>query len=132
MMNLKKSVSGLFLFLTILSFNSCSENRSIDHNFSHHVYFWLNNPDDPSDREAFEEGIASLLEIEEIKSWHFGVPAETAEREVVDGSYTYSYLVFFENAAAQDVYQDHPIHLRFVEDYGHLWQKVVVYDSVLK
>ena len=32
--------------------------------------------------------------------------------------------------AAQDAYQIDPIHLAFVENYKHLWTKVVVYDSV--
>jgi len=30
----------------------------------------------------------------------------------------------------EEVYQKHPIHLKFVEDYSHLWEKVIVYDSV--
>jgi hypothetical protein len=28
----------------------------------------------------------------------------------------------------QDEYQDHPLHLEFVEKSKHLWTKVVVYD----
>jgi hypothetical protein len=128
-----KSIFTLIILLIVLSLNSCQENRSIDLNFSHQVYFWLNNPNDPADREAFENGIARLLEIPEIKAYHFGVPAPgTMGRDVVDGSYTYSYLIFFENAEAQDIYQDHSLHHEFIDDCSHLWNRVIVYDSVLK
>ncbi len=36
----------------------------------------------------------------------------------------------FDDAAGQQTYQDHPLHLRFVAECGHLWQRVVVYDSI--
>ncbi|MCA1758894.1 MAG: Dabb family protein [Bacteroidales bacterium] len=28
------------------------------------------------------------------------------------------------------MYQVHPLHVKFVEENSHLWDKVVVYDSV--
>jgi hypothetical protein len=133
MMNFKKYLFSLILLVMVFGANSCRESRSINHGFCHHVFFWLENPDSPADREAFEKGIADVLNIPEIKSYHFGIPAAgTAGRDVVDGSYTYSYLIFFDNADAQDVYQDHPLHHKFIEDCNHLWERVVVYDSVLK
>lgn len=129
-MKIRTAISGFCLSLIVLAFYSCRENRNIEHDFCHHVYFWLNNPDDADDREAFEKGVAELLRISEIKSYHLGVPAATGYRDVVDGTYTYSYLVFFDDENGHDIYQDHPIHKRFVEDCRHLWSKVVVYDSV--
>jgi hypothetical protein len=39
-------------------------------------------------------------------------------------------LVLFKDKADQDAYQVDPIHLKFVEQYAHLWSRVVVYDSV--
>ncbi|MGF1584780.1 MAG: Dabb family protein [Bacteroidales bacterium] len=132
-MNPAKTLLTLFIVAIMFSLTSCQENRSIDLNFCHHVYFWLNNPDNPADRETFENGIAELLEIPEIKSYHFGIPAPgTVDREVVDGSYTYSYLIFFDSPEAQDIYQDHPLHHKFIDNCSHLWDRVVVYDSVLK
>lgn len=127
---MKKLLYILCLALTAVSISSCRENSEIQQPFCHHVFFWLNNPDDPADRQAFESAIADLLEIPEIKSWHLGLPvAETAGRGVVDGSYTYSYMVFFDDLEGHDIYQDHPIHVRFVEENSHLWNRVVVYDS---
>ncbi len=39
-------------------------------------------------------------------------------------------MAFFKNKEDQDIYQTHPIHLKFIEDCQHLWQKVVVYDAM--
>ena len=35
-----------------------------------------------------------------------------------------------DNLEEEEVYQSHPIHLKFIEDYSYLWSKVNVYDSV--
>ncbi len=61
---------------------------------------------------------------------HIGIPAATEERGVVDNSYTYSYMVMFDSLDDQNIYQKHPVHLKFIEENSHLWNKVVVYDSV--
>lgn len=129
----KKFIYGVILCSAALILNSCQESREIKYDFCHHVYFWLNNPDDKADREAFEKGVEELLNIPEIKLFHIGVPvAETAGREVVDDTYTYSYMVFFNDPDGHDIYQDHPLHLKFIEECQHLWNRVLVYDSVVK
>jgi hypothetical protein len=125
----------VFLFLAVAFITSCqsdASNKSVDEAFAHHVYFWLENPDDPDDRAEFEKGVRELLEVPVIQSYHFGTPAATTDRDVVEGSYTYSYLVFFEDRESHDVYQEHPIHQQFIKDYQHLWKKVVVYDAVME
>jgi len=97
--------------------------------FVHHVYFWLKNPGNPSDRKALQEGLIRLSAVKTIRSFHIGKPA-TTNREVIDTSYALSWLALFENKEDQDSYQSDPIHLKFVEDCSHLWEKVIVYDSV--
>jgi len=99
---------------------------------THTVFFWLNNPDSEEDRDALVEGIKTLREIETVRGLHVGVPASTEERDVVDNSYQVSELLLFDDVEGQDAYQVHPIHERFVENYSHLWSKVVVYDSVAR
>lgn len=134
-MNLKKLYSVFVLVMVVAIFASCQDNpsgKSSDQAFAHHVFFWLNNPDDPDERAEFEKGVRELLEVPLIQSYHFGTPAATTQRDVVEGSYTYSYLVFFENKESHDAYQEHPIHQKFIEDYQHLWKKVVVYDAVME
>lgn len=97
--------------------------------FIHHVYFWLNNTGNVSDKTALINGLQRLSEISTIRNFHIGQPAST-HRPVIDTSYAVSWLVIFDNAADQDSYQTDPIHLHFIKDCAHLWSKVVVYDSV--
>lgn len=97
--------------------------------FVHHVYFWLKNPGSEADKAQLVDGLKKLSAVETIDSFHIGQPADT-NREVIDRSYAVSWLLLFKNKADQDVYQVHPLHLKFIEECSHLWQKVVVYDSV--
>jgi Stress responsive A/B Barrel Domain len=96
----------------------------------HHVFFWLKNPDSKDDLTKLLEGLRSLGKIETVRKLHIGVPADTERRDVVDATYSASELMLFDDTAAQKAYQDHPIHRKFVERYGHLWEKVIVYDSI--
>lgn len=97
--------------------------------FIHHVYFWLKNPTSTEDRQKLVEGLEKLSKVKTIKMFHVGKPADT-NREVIDSSYAISWMLIFEDKAAQESYQVDPIHLDFVKQCQHLWSKVVVYDSV--
>lgn len=109
--------------------HSVIENRS--GHIVHHVFFWLNNPDSEADKMQLMEGLESLRAIDEVKELWIGTPASTLEREVVDNSFDVSELMIFESTEAQDAYQVHPIHDAFVENYSHLWERVIVYDMVI-
>jgi hypothetical protein len=100
-----------------------------DKQISHHVFFWLKNPESEADLKKLIEGVRTLQKIETIREFHIGVPASTEKRPVVDSSFSVSELLFFDDLEGQEKYQEHPVHKKFVEDYSHLWQKVVVYDS---
>jgi hypothetical protein len=97
---------------------------------THHVFFWLKNRDSKEDLNKLLAGLKTLSKIETVKKLYIGVPASTEKRDVVDNSYSASELMFFDDVAGQDVYQVHPIHKKFVEDCSHLWEKVIVYDSI--
>jgi hypothetical protein len=96
----------------------------------HHVFFWLKNPSSQEDLARLLTGLKTLGQIETVRGTHFGVPASTEKRDVVDNSYSASEILFFDDTAGQKVYQDHPIHKKFVEDCSHLWERVVVYDAI--
>jgi hypothetical protein len=96
----------------------------------HHVFFWLKNPTSKEDQAKLIEGVKTLIKIETIGQLHVGVPADTEKRPVVDSSYAVSELIFFDDLAGQKTYQDHPVHKKFIADYGHLWEKVIVYDAM--
>ncbi len=96
--------------------------------FVHHVYFWLKEPENTGHKKKLVEGLKTLTAIRELRLWHIGYPADT-NREVIDRSYSISWLIIFETRSDQNLYQDHPVHLKFVENYSSLWDRVVVYDS---
>lgn len=98
--------------------------------FMHVVFFWLKDPEDQSARDSFVRELKTLTKnIDVIITKHIGTPADTS-RGVIDTSYTYSLILTFSNKEDQDIYQEHPVHLKFIENAGNLWEKVVVYDSL--
>lgn len=95
---------------------------------AHHVLFWLKTDTTEEQKIAFKKGLQSLENIEVIKTIHIGTPAPI-ERAVVDVTYTFSLVLFFEDLAAHDVYQVHEIHKAFLDEFRGLFEKVIIYDA---
>lgn len=95
---------------------------------AHHVLFWLKADTTEEQKTAFLGGLKSLEKIEVVQNFHVGTPAPI-ERAVVDTSYTFSLLLFFQDLAAHDVYQVHPIHKAFLDEFRELFEKVIIYDA---
>ncbi len=108
---------------------SAKPSRELKKRFIHHVYFWLKNPGNAADKAKLIEGLRKLSTVKTIQQFSIGQPADT-RREVIESSYALSWFTFFKNGKDQASYQVDPIHLKFVEDYSHLWAKVIVYDTV--
>ena len=99
--------------------------------FIHTVFFWMKEEVTEEQKADFvKNGMGKLKECPQLYRVFYGPPAGTP-REVVDNSYDFAWICHFKSAADQDAYQTEPIHLKFVEDYNHLWEKVQVYDNVL-
>lgn len=96
---------------------------------SHHALFWLKADTTEDQKAAFKKGLESLDKIESIVNFHLGTPAPI-ERAVVDVTYTFSLVVFFEDLAGHDVYQGHALHLAFLDEFRVMFEKVVIYDSL--
>ncbi len=97
--------------------------------FVHIVNFWLKSDLTKEQILNFEKGLKSLKDIESITYFNIGTPANT-HRPVIDRSYSYCLLTVFADETGHDVYQNHPIHLSFVENCKQYWEKVVVFDNV--
>ena len=123
-----ESTSMAALSGTII-FAANQQSKEMKNIFVHHVYFWLKNEGNEADLKKLVEGLKKLSAVKTIKQFHIGKPAATS-REVIDGSYAVSWLLFFDTKEDQDSYQTDPIHLKFVEECSMLWKKVIVYDSV--
>ena len=129
---LKKSIAVMgFLSLPLFAKKSKASEMKItlNNSFLHHVYFWLKEPDNADSCNRFEQGLQLLVSIPEIKMYHIGKAVES-DREVVDDSFSYSYLAVFDNKEDQNAYQVHPTHLKFIKEYGDLWEQVRVYDAL--
>ena len=130
---MKFILKSSLILLFIMSFSEIQaqdQNTEFNHNFSHVVYFWLKNPDSDQDRKAFLTSLKNFMSKSEYAQTKFiGEPAGTP-RDVVDGSFTYSLILSFPSKEVQDKYQAEPAHVKFVEESQHLWEKVIVYDSV--
>ncbi|MBL7738234.1 MAG: Dabb family protein [Chitinophagaceae bacterium] len=113
---------------TILLAADPSTEKEMKNVFVHHVYFWLKNADSKEELAKLVAGLKKLSAVTTIKQFHIGKPAGTS-REVIDSSYSVSWLTLFASKADQDSYQSDPIHLKFIEECSSLWKKVVVYDS---
>ena len=95
---------------------------------AHHVLFWLKAEITEVEKAAFLTALQSLEKIEVVKNLHIGTPAAIS-RAVVDDSYTFSLLVFFEDLAAHDSYQVHAIHQSFLDTFKVHFEKVIIYDA---
>jgi len=119
----------LFSLISLLA-PPASSAAEFDPAFTHVVYFWLKNPESAEDRKKFEEATRTFMkESKYAKTRFIGKPPK-ATRDVVDDSFTYSLILTFESAEAQDAYQSEPAHTQFVETCKDLWEKVIVYDAV--
>jgi hypothetical protein len=130
---MKYIIKASLIFFVVMNFpkvQAQEQKAEFDHNFSHVVYFWLKNPNTTQDREAFLTSLKKFMSNSEYAKTKFiGQPAGTP-RDVVDGSFTYSLILSFPSKEIQDKYQQEPAHEKFVEESQHLWERVVVYDSV--
>lgn len=95
---------------------------------AHHVLFWLKADTTEEQKTAFRTGLDSLDKVETVKSLYVGTPAPIS-RAVVDTTYTFSLVIVFEDLAGHDVYQVHPLHKAFLEQFRELFEKVIIYDA---
>ncbi|MBV7528765.1 Dabb family protein [Chitinophaga sp. sic0106] len=102
--------------------------KANDKKFVHVVNFYLKPGLSAEDVRKFEVGVSSLGTIDEIQVFNVGSPAST-DRPVIDKSYSYCLLCVFKHQEDHDIYQSHPIHLNFIDNCKHLWEKVVIFDS---
>jgi len=105
------------------------ENKEV---IAHYVLFWLNDGLSEQEITDFAGFFEELKAIPTIKSLHYGRAASTHDRDVVDNSFTYNLLVYFDTMEDINTYETHPIHLAAIEKYSKFWNKVAVHDSWLK
>lgn len=94
---------------------------------THAVIFWVEGDEDVK-REKLLKGTAMLATIPGALEFRSG-SAVPSPRPVVDDSFAVAISMTFKDQAAADLYQDHPLHHEFVEQYVKpLVSRLVVYD----
>tara|TARA_B100001996_G_scaffold213786_1_gene164192 strand:- start:2352 stop:2684 length:333 start_codon:yes stop_codon:yes gene_type:complete len=97
--------------------------------FFHVVFFWLKNSKNEKDRLKLEIELKNFIQANnQVRSSHIGAPANT-KRTVVDNSYDLSLIVTFNSKEEQEIYQNDPTHIEFIDRASELWDRVQVYDS---
>ena len=97
----------------------------------HSVYFWLRKGLSEAEKKDFLNYFEVLRKIPQVKSLHYGVPAKTEKRDVVDHSYSYNLLLTFESLADIGIYGNHPEHIKGAKAYEKYWERVEVKDTFL-
>ena len=95
----------------------------------HTVLFWLKKELTERDFALFEQKVLEFKKISPVKQLFLGRPASTPKRPVIDDSYHYCLTVVLEDITAHNAYQEDPIHLEFIKECSHMWEKVKIYDS---
>ena len=93
----------------------------------HNVFFWLKPELTPAQVAEFERGVATLLTIPTVRHGFVGRPSST-NRPIIDRSYTFGLTLAFDDLAGHDAYQEHPVHLAFVDGNSAKWSAVKIYD----
>lgn len=96
---------------------------------AHHVLFWLKADTTDEQKTAFCKSLETLTGVETVRTIHIGTPEPTINRPVVDTTYTFSLILFFDDLAGHDVYQVHPLHKAFLDEFRVCFEKVVIYDA---
>ncbi|SFS82858.1 Dabb family protein [Sphingobacterium wenxiniae] len=121
---------------------SCAEKKAPEHQETdsstlqsglifHSVYFWLKEDITAEEEQDFLNFFEELRAVPGVRTLHFGKPAATTPRPVVDNSFQYCLLVTFDNLEAINTYEIHPLHITAAEKYSKYWTKVEVRDTVI-
>lgn len=120
-----------FIMATVMCNAQENESRhDFDSNYVHTVFFWMKNPTNEGSNKKFEVSLRKFLDHSKYAKTQFIGKPPKATRGVVDDSFTYSLVLSFESAEAQENYQNEAAHLVFIEESQNLWDKVIVYDAM--
>jgi hypothetical protein len=95
----------------------------------HSVYFTLRADLSDADRARFLTWQPKLCAIPSVRAGYTGVPAAT-DRPVIDRAYSHALVLLFDDEAAEQAYQVHPLHDQFRKECATFWEKVRIFDSV--
>jgi Stress responsive A/B Barrel Domain len=97
--------------------------------YVHTVVFYLQKNTPPAKVAALISDCHSILaKIPTVRGLWAGRPAEKATPEKAITDYQVALVLLFDNYDGLKTYLDHPTHLKLVQTYSPLFDKVLVYD----
>ena len=125
-----KKLGGMAALLALPAGLKASKPKTMEGNFLHVVFFWLKDEEEKT-KKAFMSELRKFIDnADMIKSQHIGTPADT-DRPVIDNTWSFSLILSFDSKREHDEYQEHQLHKDFIANASSLWDKVLVYDSIL-
>jgi hypothetical protein len=103
--------------------------HAADPAIGHMVYFKLKNASPQEKAKLVAACEKYRAKHEGVTFFAAGVLAESFTRDVNDRDWDVALHLVFVNKAAHDKYQDHPDHVKFIEENKAGWAKVRVFDS---
>lgn len=140
---MRKTLLILGLGLGIAALSGCdsttgasatSMNRQVIHDpppqptLVHAVFFELKPGLSDAQIRDFIDGCYRLAEIPSVRQIEVGPRDPRMQREVNDQKFGIGLVVYFNDKAGHDLYQDHPIHLEMIEKHRDKWAGVRVFD----
>ncbi|KFF04116.1 Dabb family protein [Flavobacterium reichenbachii] len=99
--------------------------------YNHYLLFWLKKDLSEKQVEDFAQFFRDLSKLPYLKSIHYGKPANSSPRAVLDNSFSYNVVMTFDSLDDLETYGKLPEHLAIVKKYSVFWDKMQVHDSVL-
>src|SRR5262245_24947066 len=108
------------------------EKESSEGNIAHMVYFKLKD-NSAGEKDRLVAACKKYLDKHDgTVYFSAGVISDDFKRPVNDREWDVALHLVFKNKTAHDKYQDHERHLKFIEENKANWEKVRVFDAVVK
>lgn len=98
---------------------------------AHNVYFSLKDQSETSKSALVAACREYLADHPGVVFFACGTLEPDLARPVNDRDFDVALHVVFDSRASHDAYQEHPLHLKFIEENRPGWAKVRVFDSVV-
>ena len=117
----------VLLFAAGVSACTCTQIRNSD-SVTHVVMVWFNDSVTQDDIDTVARRTLELRDIPQLVDIKVG-KAIPSDRPIVDDSFDLGLVMTFDSVESMNIYVEHPIHVKFVEQYlkGKV-DRLVVYD----
>jgi hypothetical protein len=122
-----------FLALTLLASTLAATTAYAEEpQIGHMVFFTMKEPTAENKNKLAAACKKYLKDHDGVVYFSAGVISDDFKRDVNDREWEVALHLVFKNKAAHDKYQDHPQHLKFIDENKAMWKKVRVFDSEIK